>query len=88
MAAENKGLSPKAFMPLEPGEKPAPERKLTPEERRQRYAEAVLKKYDADGNKQLDEQEQAKMRRRPPESADKNEDGQLSLEELVEWLKE
>ena len=54
--------------------------------RYRKYSELLLKNYDFDKNGSLSQEEMASMRRRPPESADSNGDGQLANEELVAYL--
>lgn len=54
----------------------------TPDDRDRGYARALLRKYDADGDRVLQEAEWRKIRGKP-ERADANGDGQITLDELT-----
>ena len=53
--------------------------------RMEQYVSELIEQYDKDGDKQLDKKELEAMRRKPPESADKNEDGKLSHSEMLAY---
>jgi len=55
-------------------------------DRYERYARGLIRKYDRDANRTISKKEWQRMRRSPA-LADTNKDGQITLEELVKWLK-
>ena len=53
--------------------------------RMEQYVSELIQQYDKNNDKQLDKKEIEAMRRKPPESADRNKDGKLSHSEMLAY---
>lgn len=77
------GLSSGAGMSAQPGASAS----VGEEARYRGFAEGILRRYDANQNGVLDREEWGQMRN-DPTAADRNQDGQITVDELAAWLVE